>query len=137
MFPLLPFVAGVLTGAVALRLAKADKTKAGVEAGVEKARAGMEKAQGTLRGAAVSSLEAIENASARARKRLSAEEAPAADAVEDAAPADAGAPEQAEKPAPARRKRAPRAAAKPKKAKAAPAASAEAGPGTAGEGAES
>lgn len=64
MFPLFPFVAGVLTGAVALRLIKTDKTKAGLD-----------KAQDKLRDATVSSLEAIEHASARARKRLTAAEA--------------------------------------------------------------
>ena len=64
MFPLFPFVVGVLTGAVALRLVKTDKT-----------RAGLEKAQGSLRNATVSGLEIIEQASARARKRLAAGEA--------------------------------------------------------------
>lgn len=104
MFPLFPFVAGVLTGAVALRLLKTDKTQAGLE-----------KAQDTLRGATVSSLEAIENASARARKRLAAE-AEAGEAAAEAAgdgAADEGAvedaPAQVAKPAPAPRKRAPRA----------------------------
>ena len=75
MFPLFPFVAGVLTGAVALRLIKTDKTKAGLE-----------KAQDKLRGATVSSLEAIESASARVRQRLTAEDAEAsatAEAVAD------------------------------------------------------
>lgn len=62
MFPLIPFVAGVLTGAVALGLARAGRTKAGLD-----------KAQDKLRGATVSSLEAIEHASARARRRLAAE----------------------------------------------------------------
>lgn len=67
MFPLFPFVAGVLTGVVALRLIKTDKTKAGLE-----------KAQDTLRDATVSGLEAIEHASARARKRLAASQPEAA-----------------------------------------------------------
>lgn len=89
MFPLFPFVAGVLTGAVALRLVKTDKT-----------RAGLEKAQDKLRDATVSSLEVIESASARARKRLTA-----AGAEEAAPPAEAAAPAR-----PAPRKRAPRAA---------------------------
>lgn len=88
MFPLLPFVAGVLTGAAALRLVKSDKVGARVEAGGEKARAGMEKAQGTLRGAAVSSLEAIENASARARKRLTADAVDSAEATAEQAGSD-------------------------------------------------
>lgn len=82
MFPLFPFVAGVLTGAVALRLIKTDKTKAGLD-----------KAQDKLRDATVSSLEAIEHASARARKRLTAAEADEdgesmpAEAAEPSAPA--------------------------------------------------
>jgi hypothetical protein len=91
MFPLFPFVAGVLTGAVALRLIKTDKTKAGLD-----------KAQDKLRDATVSSLEAIEHASARARKRLTAAEA---DEDGESMPAQA-----AEPSAPAARKRAPRAA---------------------------
>ncbi|MHB1375570.1 MAG: hypothetical protein ACYC5W_12035 [Thauera sp.] len=99
MFPLFPFVAGVLTGAVALRLIKTDKTKAGLE-----------KAQDTLRDATVSSLEAIEHASARARKRLAPSE------VEEAAPVPE---ETVEAAKPAARKRAPRAT------KAAPAAGEE------------
>jgi len=91
MFPLFPFVAGVLTGAVALRLIKTDKTKAGLD-----------KAQDKLRDATVSSLEAIEHASARARKRLTAAEA---DEDGESMPAEA-----AEPSALAARKRAPRAA---------------------------
>ena len=99
MFPLFPFVAGVLTGAVALRLIKTDKTKAGLD----KAQ---DKAQDKLRDATVSSLEAIEHASARARKRLTAAEA---DEDGESMPAEA-----AEPSAPAARKRAPRAAKAPK-----------------------
>lgn len=90
MFPLLPFVAGVLTGAVALRLIKTDRTKSGLD-----------KAQDKLRDATVSSLEAIEHASARARMRLTA-----AEAEQDTGPAPAPAAAPA---APAVRKRAPRA----------------------------
>ena len=78
MFPLFPFVAGVLTGAVALRLIKTDKTKAGLD-----------KAQDKLRDATVSSLEAIEHASARARKRLTAAEA---DEDGESMPAEAAEP---------------------------------------------
>lgn len=112
MFPLLPFAAGVLAGAVALRLMKADKAKAGLE-----------KAQDRLRDATVSSLEAIEQASARARQRLAGAAAEAAEpeAAEPEAPAakaDAAESTPAAK-APARRAprkaapRAPKAAAKP------------------------
>lgn len=89
MFPLFPFLAGALTGAVALRLIKTDKTKAGLE-----------KAQDKLRDATVTSLEAIEHASARARKRLSPSETEA----------QAAAPEEkSESASTAPRKRAPRA----------------------------
>ncbi|HAY09946.1 MAG TPA: hypothetical protein DCY18_08440 [Thauera sp.] len=95
MFPLFPFVAGVLTGAVALRLIKTDKTKAGLE-----------KAQDKLRGATVSSLEAIESASARVRQRLTAEDAEASATAE--AVADVVAPAAAPEAPP--RKRAARAA---------------------------
>lgn len=106
MFPLFPFVAGVLTGAVALRLIRTDRT-----------RAGLEKAQERLRDATVSSLEALESASARARKRLGAEtgEAAAAGEGEGGAPPAAGEIEEVEQVGeagaarPARRVRAPRA----------------------------
>ncbi|MDV7212060.1 hypothetical protein SAMN04244572_00594 [Azotobacter beijerinckii] len=69
MFHLIPFAVGVVAGAVVLQLIRTDKTKAGLE-----------KAQDKLRGATVSSLEAIEGASARARARLAGEAAPAAEA---------------------------------------------------------
>lgn len=59
MFPIIPFAVGVVTGAVVLKLFRSDKTQEGLE-----------KAQGGLRDATVSSLQAIENASARARSRL-------------------------------------------------------------------
>lgn len=61
MYPLLPFAAGMLAGAVVLRLLRTDTTKAGLA-----------KAQRGLRDATVSGLETIENASARARVRLTA-----------------------------------------------------------------
>lgn len=59
MFPLLPFAAGLLTGAVATRLIKA-----------EKARTALDKAQGRVREATVSSLAAIEHTSAELRAKL-------------------------------------------------------------------
>ncbi|GAB3467587.1 hypothetical protein [Azotobacter salinestris] len=59
MFHIIPFAVGVVTGAALLKLFKSEKTQEGLD-----------KAQGGLRGATVSSLEAIENASARARARL-------------------------------------------------------------------
>ncbi|MCG5512010.1 MULTISPECIES: hypothetical protein [Ectothiorhodospira] len=59
MYHLIPFAAGAVVGALAVRLLRTDKT-----------RQGLEKAQDTLREATVSSLSSIEHASARARKRL-------------------------------------------------------------------
>lgn len=97
MFPLLPFAAGVLAGAVALRLLKTERT-----------RSGLEKAQDRLRDATVSGLEAIEHASARAREKLASAPGDTAEReVETAAAAqaagEASAP-AARKPAPRRRK---------------------------------
>lgn len=60
MLPLLPFAAGLLTGAVALKLWRSDKTKAGIDAAGEKIRA-----------ATVSGLTRLEASTARARTSLS------------------------------------------------------------------
>jgi hypothetical protein len=68
MFHLFRFVAGVLTGMAAMSLIKSQKAKAGLE-----------KAEDTMRGAAVTTLEAVESASAKARTHLEGE-ADAADA---------------------------------------------------------
>ncbi|MCG5517409.1 MULTISPECIES: hypothetical protein [unclassified Ectothiorhodospira] len=76
MIPLLPFAAGIITGAVAVRLLKTDRT-----------RKTLHQAGDRLRDATVSSLEGIENTSARARRRLARAEAAKAaegDAVIDA-----------------------------------------------------
>lgn len=84
MFPLLPFAAGLLTGAVVTRLIKADK-----------ARVSLDKAQGRVREATVSSLAALEHTSAELRARLmrTSEEPPASEA--DSEPqAEAGEPPQ-------------------------------------------
>ena len=59
MFPLLPFAVGLLTGAAGIRLLRN-----------EKAQKQLDKAQDRLREATVSSLNAIENSSARLRSRL-------------------------------------------------------------------
>lgn len=59
MFHLIPFAAGVVVGAAVIKLFKGDTT-----------RKSLDKAGNSLRGATVSSLEAIEGASARARARL-------------------------------------------------------------------
>lgn len=63
MFPIIPFVVGIVTGVVTTKLLRSDKTQQGLE-----------KAQGSLREATVSSLEAIESASARARAKLDGKE---------------------------------------------------------------
>lgn len=96
MLPLLPFAAGILTGVVALRVFKNDAAKRGLD-----------KAQSGIRNATVSSLEAIENASSRARRHLASEAEDAAKAAPSAEPAAAPA-KAARKPA-APRKRASRA----------------------------
>lgn len=62
MFHLLPFAAGLLAGAAAIKLIRDDKAKSGLE-----------KAQDRLREATVSSLTAIEQSSARLRGRLAGE----------------------------------------------------------------
>lgn len=59
MLPLIPFAAGLLTGVVALRLFKSDKSKAALD-----------KAQEHVRDATVSSLDAVSNASSRMRDSL-------------------------------------------------------------------
>lgn len=79
MWHLAPFAAGVIMGAAALRLFRSGKTSAGLE-----------KTQDRLRDATVSGLQAIENASARARARLGEH---ADDAGSGSAPGtEAGAP---------------------------------------------
>lgn len=97
MFHLLPFAVGLLAGALTVKMVKNDLT-----------RKQLEKAQAGLKKATVSSLNAIEQSSARLRTRLAEEtEKPASVVkVEDAQPAKAP------------RKRAParKAAAKPAKA---------------------
>ena len=65
MFHFIRFAAGVLTGMAAMALIKSQKTKAGLE-----------KAEGKLRGAAASTLRTVEKASAKAREHLSPEAEP-------------------------------------------------------------
>jgi len=69
MLPLLPFVAGLAAGALALKLWRTDKSSLKLD-----------KAQETIRNATVSSLAAIEQSSAKMRKKLSADTAPDAKA---------------------------------------------------------
>lgn len=62
--PLLPFAVGLLAGVFTVRLARNNKT-----------RAGLDKAQARLREATVSGLTALESSSARLRDKLAAGEA--------------------------------------------------------------
>lgn len=89
MFHLLPFAVGLLAGAVTVKMVKNDQAKKQLE-----------KAQDSLRRATVSSLNAIEQSSARLRSKLAEPvEAPAPALAVEAAPASA--------PAKSPRKRAP------------------------------
>ena len=94
MSQILPFTLGVAVGAALLRLLKNDR-----------ARDGLHKAQGKLREATVSGLDAIEKASARARTRLegAAHEAEIVDVETDAETAAEDATKT--QPAPARTRR--------------------------------
>ncbi|MFT3848554.1 MAG: hypothetical protein QM739_07680 [Propionivibrio sp.] len=96
MFHLLPFAVGLLAGAVTVKMVKNDQTKKQLE-----------KAQASLKKATVSSLNVIEQSSARLRSKLAEQAAVPAAVIADA-PTPAKAP----------RKRAPasKAAAKPAKA---------------------
>lgn len=72
MLPLVPFAAGVLAGAVVVKLIRTGK-----------AQAGLAKTGSQVREATVSGLAAIERASAYAREKLAAQEsAPAAPAAQ-------------------------------------------------------
>lgn len=84
MFPIIPFVVGIATGVVTSRLLRGDKTQQGLE-----------KAQDSLREATVSSLEAIESASARARAKLAGKEGKGA---EPTVPANEPMPPEEEEP---------------------------------------
>ena len=76
MLPLLPFVAGIATGALVLKLWRTDKSKLKLDEAQEKIRSATDTAQKKLRNVTASGLEAIEQSSAKMRKRLSAEGAP-------------------------------------------------------------
>lgn len=79
MLPLIPFAAGLLAGAAAIRLFRSDKARTGLN----KARASLGKAEDQLREVAVSGLTAVESSSARLRERLSTTaDAPPAEIVE-------------------------------------------------------
>lgn len=94
MLPLLPFAAGLLTGAVVVKLWRKDKTSLQLDTARDK-----------IREATVSGLSRLESSSARMRDRLSAVEATAPAATEaplaPATPAKASTKARARKPAPA------------------------------------
>ena len=98
MFHLLPFAVGLLAGVVTVKVVKNDQTKRQLE-----------KAQASLKKATVSSLNVIEQSSARLRSKL----AESAEQAEAPAPASVSVAVPAKSP----RKRAParKAAAKPAK----------------------
>lgn len=94
MNPLLTFTAGILAGVAAVRWFKDERTRSGLDAAEARARdtadqAGtavrgrLDQVQESLRGAALSSLSAVEQSSARLRAKLT----PATDAPIDSPPA--------------------------------------------------
>lgn len=85
MFQFLPFILGLATGSATVRVARSKQARQGLD----RARAGikaLEHPGSSLRSAALSSLEALEQGSARLRAKM--DTAPAAEApVEPSAPA--------------------------------------------------
>lgn len=88
MLPLLPFAAGIATGALAIKLWRNQTTRAGID-----------KAQDKLRQATVSGLEAIEHSSAKVRAKLAAPAAKGVAAKKPAAAKKAAKSVRAAKPA--------------------------------------
>lgn len=92
MLPVLTFAAGVLAGAIGVKMLKQAKQSDALRAAAavrletvgDKAREGLGKAQCGLRQAAVSGLSAVEKSSASLRARLTPAEEPA----EETAPAE-------------------------------------------------
>ncbi len=74
MFHLIRFAAGVVTGIVAIKLIQSKPTKDALKKAGTSTKKTLEKTQDKLRDATVSSLEAIESASAKARSKLTSEE---------------------------------------------------------------
>lgn len=70
MLPLLPFVAGIATGALAIKLWRGQNARTGLGQAQEKLQAATGTAKEKLRKATVSSLAAIEQSSAKLRTRL-------------------------------------------------------------------
>lgn len=77
MLHLLPFVAGIATGALAIKLWRNQTTRAGLDKAQDKLRQVTGTAKEKLRKSTVSSLDAIEHSSAKMRAKL---EKPAATA---------------------------------------------------------
>lgn len=77
MLPLLPFIAGIATGAVALKWWRTDKSALKLDQAQEKLRSATDTAQQKLRKATVSSLTAIEQSSAKMREKLTSPKASA------------------------------------------------------------
>ncbi|KAF7598220.1 MAG: hypothetical protein CGU28_13420 [Candidatus Dactylopiibacterium carminicum] len=110
MIPLIPFALGIVSGAIAVRLARTVKAKESLVV----AREGLQKTRSSLRDATVSSLAAIEHTSARVREKLvepAAESTPAPKATLATAaskPRNRKPAAVAASAAPAKPKRAPR-----------------------------
>lgn len=92
MLPLLPFAAGLLAGAVAVKLLRAPRTREELDKVQDKARHGLEKAQDKLRDAAISGLAAVENSSAAMKLRLSAAKVETPQAAPQNAPVESAPP---------------------------------------------
>ena len=74
MLPLLPFVAGIATGAVALKLLRNEKTKIALDKTQEKLLSATVGIREKVRNATSSGLEAIETSSAAMRGKLDQEQ---------------------------------------------------------------
>jgi len=107
MLPLLPFIAGLVTGAVTAKLWRNGKTSQTLANAKAKTSETLESARTSIREATVSGLSRLEASSAAMREKLTAVEA---------AP-DAATPEEAPAPAPVTKK-----ATRPRKADATPGA---------------
>lgn len=121
MFQFLPFMLGLMTGSVAVRAARSQRARQGLERARASARA-LEHPIDDLRTAASSSLAAIERGTARLREKIAP---PAPVATQDTQAPTRSPRKAAPKAAPAKpgtAKRTPPRARKPAASKAAPAA---------------
>lgn len=109
MLPLLPFAAGLLAGAAAVKLLRNEKTHDRLEKVQEKTRLGLGIAQDRLRDATIESLSVVESASAAMKQRLSADKTVTKEAASPAQPASLPTSRKAprKKAAPARKPAAP------------------------------